>query len=278
MTKDFVMLRPLKKVASYEGMVCKIPGCDKRPRRNGYCDRCSVKVREGTLLPDGSANYKRVLKYSKDYRCFICGTGGKIVKGMCRKHYYELEHGYIDFDGVPTGKVRLRVASYKGVKCKFPPCYKQARSRGFCTNHFDNYQSGYLDINGKTLKVMPIKNKGRKCKVCDRAARTAGYCVKHYTRKKKGLPLLDKDFYVNKGKTCCVERCTRNARIKGYCDTHYYRLCNDIPMTGPVRAVCHCGKLALAKGLCSSHYEKQRRERWKKSTSTTESTSSSSSP
>ena len=263
MSEDLVMLKPLTRVGSYRGVRCSIPDCKGQARRNGLCNNCSCKVRAGTLLSDGTAVRKRVLKYSKDMKCVICGNGGKIVKGMCRTHYHEYSKGYIDFDGVATGKLRLRVASYKGVKCRVGSCYVQARSRGFCTNHFANFQAGYYNFAGKALWRLPFRNKGKKCKVCDSEARTIGYCPKHYSRKRKGLPLLDEDFYVNKGRPCAVERCAKPAKIKGFCEMHYYRLQNGLAMNnGPAipRKICHCGVPALAKGLCSIHYERKRRE------------------
>lgn len=265
-TQDLVILKPLKRVASYQGMKCKIPGCSTQPRRNGLCDKHSSRVKEGTLDLDGNAHLKRVISYSKDFKCILCGTGGKIVKGFCRTHYYQFKKGYIDYDGSLTGKIPKRVASYRGIKCKFSSCYKEARSRGFCSKHFDNYQSGFVDINGKILKEMPFHNKGKKCKVCDQEARTKGFCPKHYSRFRKGLPIKDQDFYVNKNKCCEVERCENAARIKGFCDKHYYRLTHNIPLTGPQKKLCQiCGNMALAKELCKKHYEKNRREKLKAS-------------
>lgn len=264
MTRDFIMLKPITRIGSYHGMVCKIPGCKTRPRRNGLCNNHSCRVRDGNLLPDGTVIRKRMSAYAKDFKCLICHKGGKITKGFCRTHYYEFAKGYIYVDGSPTGKVRKRVASYTGIKCKIGSCYKQARSRGFCTNHFNNYQAGYLSADGVVLRPLPIKNKGRRCKVCTKPARTAGYCPKHYSRKRKGLPLLDRNFYVNKGKTCDVERCPNPALVKGFCEKHYYRLKHGLRMdNGPavVRKICHCGIPALAKGLCSVHYERKRREK-----------------
>lgn len=274
MTQELQIVKNVER-PNYKNKTCKIPDCTKRPRRNGVCERHSQQMREGTLNLDGSRQFKKILKYSKDFKCFICGRGGKITKKLCKKHYEDYRKGFIDYDGYPTDKEKKRVKSYKGIKCKLPSCKNQARVLGFCNLHYSRFKGGFVDIEGKSLREQPIQNKGRKCKIgdCSRSAVCKGYCSTHYSRKKRGLDLINP--CVNKGRNCAASGCPKPARLRGYCDKHHYRLMSNLPIEdrdfkllinkNRKCLIENCGKSVLARNLCSSHYEKERKIKFRES-------------
>ena len=267
MTEDLVMLKELKRVGSYKGKTCKIPGCQKKPRRNFMCTAHSSAMRNGTLLPNGDRVYQRVLRYSPNATCKVhrCERGGKITKGFCRKHYSGYMRGLLDYDGFETGK-RKRVLRYvPGTdRCKVRGCEQVPRDVGFCKNHSSGYREGHYDSQGKRITRALVRNAGKVCslKGCGRPAHCMSYCRKHYARYLNCVP-FEREF-VNKGKTCCYMACQGPAVRKGYCSKHHYRLMNDRPMSRVFKnkgnKCSKCEYTAHAKGLCRTCYGRFRYE------------------
>lgn len=263
MTQDLVMIKEPSRVGSYEGMVCKIPECKERPRRNHLCVKHSKQFREGTLDLNGERTYKKVLRYSPDASCKVhrCDNRSRIVKGFCRTHYTSYKRGLIDFDGFDLG-TRKRIARYsEDDLCKARGCYKKPRERGFCHNHAVARRKGYLDEKGLRTRPMLQKNVGKKCwvKDCSNPAHCKGLCRSHYSRTQRGLPPVPE--FVNKGKRCEFEFCHKPAACKGYCTKHYYRLMHDRPMRRTYinkdQNCKNCQKTyAYCKGLCARCYAK----------------------
>lgn len=236
MTQDLKMIKNPPRVGSYKGMRCRIPECDRTPRRNLLCSYHSSQYRAGTLLLSGNRVYKKVLRYSKQATCKVhrCERGGKITKGFCKKHYNSYRKELIDFDGFETGK-RKRITRYLPEdRCKVSSCKRRPRGRGFCNNHLQSFLRGMIDPNGKRLVPLPIKNKGELCSYegCGKPAHCKTYCHLHYSRY-VNCKSLDDPETVNKGKTCAQEGCGKPAYVKGYCTVHYSRLMRGKPLDIP---------------------------------------------
>lgn len=211
--KDHNILNPEKtKEKPTRCKVCK----SSKLKGHGFCYSHYCSYKRGVLDINGE-RLKPIVRYSKDFTCIVpnCHTGGKMARGMCKKHYNMARLGRIDWQGIEVREPK-RVASYKGKRCRI--CNNRARSRGFCHKHYSSFSNGMIDLTGKWLVPPPVKNKGYKCKdpECDREAKCKGYCPKHYVREKTGFV-----GWKNKGYTCSEEGCQKPAAARTLCHNHY---------------------------------------------------------
>lgn len=109
-----------------------------------------------------------------------------VVRGLCGKHYRQLQLGIIDEDGDRLRSL-ARVPSWNGTLCSIQGCSEPARSRGWCNKHYLAYRSGVIDeLGNSTGKQRFWHNKGyRTC--------TRGYIK---VMAPESHPHADKDGYV----------------------------------------------------------------------------------
>lgn len=107
------------------------------------------------------------------------------------------------------------------------------------------------------------------CKIegCGKPVKTRGWCVNHYGRwLRNGSPTKGVRLTPGHG-VCSIEGCGAEGKlIRGWCSKHYQRwqsngdpLVSKIDREGPKTCtVAGCGGATWAKGLCQSHYAKER--------------------
>ena len=183
------------------------------------------------------------------------------LKGFCRHHYQ------ID---------RTRRAPF----CSVPGCDRKQRTKGLCSGHYDRTKKPNPDL------VSPIRpchkfEPGAICshKDCKRPAFVRKLCQMHNARRLRGTPMdqaLPNRY--KPGELCIQKDCNRPAKAKGFCIGHYERMYYGSPIDPPFRVhspksrskisedssakMCEipdCSRNAVTRGLCSSHYQRQRR-------------------
>ena len=279
-TAEGVIIKRPRNVQKYKVHdICLATGCPKRATRKNFCDTHRNDVakgkrdRTGAILESYEDRVRNLKKsYPKDWKCVKCGVQGKTryVLGFCLTHYEDHRKGFIDFQGRPTGKKKMRVGGYsENDKCRVSECGKKARDIGFCQNHGVHFRKGNLDKFGNWTEKKQIfhKKEGATCSVaeCSSPCHAKGLCGKHYRRlKSTGVIYLDKKDnpnFKNSGKTCSYKKCIRPAKTLTYCNKHYHRSKKGSPMDDKyyeVVTVCQafaCTSRKLqGKGLCSRHY------------------------
>ena len=112
--------------------------------------------------------------------------------------------------------------------CKKVGCEKSVYCKRMCLYHYNRERE--------------IINKNRKCKICPKNVWKGSYCFSHHK--------------IYKGRFLCkISDCKEKSIRNQKCQTHmnsYPILCKENGCTKPV--------LVYKKGLCSSHYHKNRRK------------------
>lgn len=245
---------------------CKVEDCKNRPKTRHFCSahyrEFLNKKRNGSGEILDSYRVKR-RKYSKDWKCVKCGKKGeKYVLGFCKDDYEQYRKGFIDFQGRPTRKKKLRTTYAKGQTCKVTTCRKPPRCVGFCENHHIQFKRGLVDNIGNWTKKkkFTVNNKGKKCAVitCKEGATCKGYCRKHYTRWKNTGVAHDKGRGLHK--TCTYPGCNLKHSARGLCSKHYFRKKKGYHLDDKYNtkiSICEiqgCSKKHAAKGFCGVHY------------------------
>lgn len=248
---------------------CKIIGCtNTKLKGRGLCGYHYSRYANGFMTENGERMAKPIVSYREDFKCTIPGCTithkeSRMVKGLCRHHYGQYLNGYIDFNGFQL-KEKKRIRSYKGVKCKYIQCKRQARVNNFCTKHWDHVQKGLISEKGFKLKDPKIvSNKGRVCKAdgCNEPAKVKHYCTTHYNQiRHNGFV---GNVFKNVGHNCSVDGCTKPASALTLCDMHYSRYRKygqtEIPKDKYINKhrICKvdgCDKPSHSKGMCVTHY------------------------
>lgn len=214
---DCKTLKEIPKRVDYRLEVCRVEGCENRPRKRFFCIKHYSAFLNGIYLESGQRVRPRI-RYSKDFQCLKCGKSGKITKGFCKTHYQQFSRGQIDFDGNELRAPRRRRYDQYSF-CKVKECNKRPRVRGFCSMHGEAVSRGVYDENGIRLIPVVFKNAGKKCLQCEKPAETKLLCRVHYYRKYRATPRVFK----NKGKVCVAPSCKRPAHCLELCVLHYGR-------------------------------------------------------
>jgi hypothetical protein len=182
------VIKPLKRVSSYENQACKMPGCQRKPRRNFLCDRHSSMVVRGTLNQKLLITTHKRRRWPTPNGCYFCRKkdAPRYIRGFCPSCYNDHLKGYIDTYGYPMEKVKKRVQKYTDNDiCKVDGCAEKARSVGFCHNHYGAFKyHSTFDIDGNRLIAEKTANKGHICKSskCKKPAYCRLLCRRHYRK------------------------------------------------------------------------------------------------
>lgn len=187
----------------------------------GFCTRHYEDFRKGFIDFNGKVLVKklRIAKYPENAKCrYPTCVKRPRGQGFCNNHLAQYLNARITINGkhnFPT------LHHNKGKHCSVENCADDAKIKGMCPKHYwRKRKTGVAYIESKDNPFW--KNVGKTCVTenCGEEAKVRGMCTKHYGRFKRGLPELDKDFYVNKGKSC--SKCEQPAKSRGLCNAHYY--------------------------------------------------------
>lgn len=156
----------------------------------------------------------------------------------------------------------------KSKLCAVTGCDRPARTRGWCSAHYDRWLYG-----GSPGRAEIRQTPSGTCSIdgCDREAKTRGWCRGHYQRVCRdgdpGRPDFPKR--VAGSTSCSVHGCDRPAAVKGLCRAHdVRRRKTGSTGTGAIKkqrtapepcAVSGCGRVAKAGQYCQMHHG-----RWKR--------------
>lgn len=88
---------------------------------------------------------------------------------------------------------------------------------------------------------------------CEKSHVARGLCSTHYAAAKYRGEFVTKARDGSQG--CAVDECERDHYARGYCNSHYgHLLRHGTPTPVKEETFCHCGKTAVSRGMCKSHY------------------------
>lgn len=166
-------------------------------------------------------------------------------------------------------------------RCRYPGCevFKLQRF-GLCNRHRKWVENGFIDLDLKALKPLPVVKRYSGCKIedCKEKHRRNGFCRRHDAMYKRGSidklgrrlkPLIrySDDFR-------CI-KCGKGGKIsKGFCKTHYNQFrkkqidFDGNPLNPPKRVQKYgqydfcklkCGRKPRVRGFCENCWQKIKR-------------------
>lgn len=199
--------------------VCKVKGCRKMLRENGYC----------------TLHYQRWRRHGdplivREVRtiCSIEGCGlTHQAKGYCADHYYAYRRY-----GDPLAARRSKEKTCRRQGCQKP---RGKTCEGYCLDHYRTWR---------------IRQKKCRFPKCARPSRYKnGFCRKHYYRSRR---YGDPDIVKQPNLFCTVAGCRLEHYARGKCYWHYL---NRNPPAKIRRCIeADCDRMHWAKGFCRKHY------------------------
>lgn len=148
------------------------------------------------------------------------------------------------------------------MSCSVEPCDRDAKSRGYCTAHYQQYNR-----HGKIIRpvigestpktVMPCTVNGCKYPIVAK-----GVCSTHYGQIRRHGKIVNETIrqYSEGREECTVDECDNPKHSKDYCRKHYHRM-QKTGTTDPTRRttggpcdIDGCTYPVRCSGLCASHY------------------------
>lgn len=143
--------------------------------------------------------------------------------------------------------------------CSIDGCGGQVFGRGWCQKHYSKWRN-----HGDPLTVIrPKRSATCTIEACNEPHEARGWCSKHYARwTRNGDPNK-----VRPLNSCEVEGCTKRGAFDRYCQRHAGSLKRygdaewvDSPVSRGDPCIAEgCEGLAWNRGLCPSHYHRERR-------------------
>lgn len=204
---------------------CKISGCNKKVKAQGFCfehyvlyvkDKIDIlglsKKEKPIKLPSlwssrTLANKITFINETKNIKLLECiGSEDRSVKKICKERIIEL-----------GGKPKFIK------KCKVPGCNKQGYiTRGFCHRHYMRFINGIIDEDGNEIRpLIPYGDRNRtKCKVedCHKQTFKKCFCEQHYFEYSEGL----RNIYGERTQKY------RKKKYKGLPLTHFNKIVRDL--------------------------------------------------
>ena len=83
------------------------------------------------------------------------------AKGLCTRHYHQVQIGLIDLEGKPLRKLGRVPLKFQPATCTIEGCANKVRTRGWCNMHYLRFREGNMTEDGKpTGKQRLFFNKG----------------------------------------------------------------------------------------------------------------------
>lgn len=197
--------------------VCSVEGCHKRAKTRGWCSAHYERWRRnGVVGGPGDARKRPPTPCSANG----CDYVGRVVRGLCPKHYQRLRsHGDADAEVRRYGVyVREQTQGYIAV---YAPEHPMAMADGYALEHrMVAWDHGILtDPDDHVHHINHDKQDNRPENL--EALSAAEHALRHATE--SGTITNQYGSFGLRSGLCSIEGCAKPAAARGWCNGHYIR-------------------------------------------------------